>query len=214
MTVTLPPSLPARLYLLAYDPRKQRPVTYRMRYALRAAALADLWLGGQLVDSHGRPKVAGAGSATTVTDPVLAGMLAQIEASKPRLWEHWIRRPDRSIRAAVRDQLAGAGLIHAEPRRVALLFHADRVTIRDPLLVERLHGTVADTLRPGHQPAQLDPRDAALTALAAAGEARTALTRAQARAHRTRLAQLETIAGPAPRALRKAVKHARSSSAG
>ncbi|MEN3356534.1 MAG: hypothetical protein V7637_516 [Mycobacteriales bacterium] len=210
--MALPPSLPARLYLLAYDPRRQRPVTaYRIQYSLRAAALTDLWLTGHLSDAHGRPALTRGTGTGQVTDPVLAGMLRQIEAGKPRLWEHWIRRPDRTIRAETRDQLVAGGWIRVGSHRRLGLFPTERVAIRDPLLRRRLAAVVSEALRPGRSVANLDPRDAALVALAAAGEARAALPRSAVRQHKDRIDQLTEAAGPAAPALRKAIKHARQS---
>jgi hypothetical protein len=202
------------MYLLAYDPRRRRPVTgYRLGYALRAAALTDLWLTGQLTDVDGRPRPAIRATATA-TDPVLAAVLAQVAAGRPQSWQRWIQRTDRGIGPAVRDQLAAGGWIRAERRRILGVFPVDRITIRDPLLAGRLSAAVAEALRPGRLPDRLDRRDAALVALAAAGEARAALPRRQAREHATRLAQLADLAGPAVPALRKAVQHARATSAG
>jgi len=212
--VEFPQSLPARFYLLAYDPAKQRPVTgERIQYSLRAAALTDLWLTGHLTDERGRPTPAPRGTAAPVADPVLAAILGQIEESRPRKWEHWISRSDRGIRAAVRDQLVAGRWIRAEQHRRLGLIRTDRITIRDPLLRKGLTAAVTETLRPGRLVAQLDPRDAALTALAATGKARTALPRGTARQHRARIGQLTEVAGPALPALRKAINSANAAAA-
>jgi hypothetical protein len=209
----VPDSLPARFFLLAYDERRQRPVAYQMHYALRAAALTDLWLRGLVVDLDNRPRVAPGASAASVADPVLAQMLRELATGKAYRWENRIRRTDRAIRAAVRDQLVAAGVIRSESRRRLLFFHADRVTIRDPLLLKRLRAEVAATLRP-HPISDLDRRGAALTALLAAGEVRATLPRAVIREHQARLRDLQKTAGPAAPALHKAIQHARASSSG
>ena len=52
--VTLPESLPARLYLLAYDTEKNRMTAgSQLGLVLRAAALADLYLTERLTDEAG-----------------------------------------------------------------------------------------------------------------------------------------------------------------
>lgn len=67
----LPGSLAQRVYLLAYDPDKGRVGMFtEVGAMLRAAALADLYLNGHLVDERGRAIVNG---RPTVSDPVLAG---------------------------------------------------------------------------------------------------------------------------------------------
>jgi Golgi phosphoprotein 3 (GPP34) len=78
----LPESLPARLYLLAYDRRRQRlTARTQLGYVLRAAALADLELRGNLTDQDGKARVAG---DRVVADPVLDAVLQEIAGSRPR----------------------------------------------------------------------------------------------------------------------------------
>ena len=48
-----PESLPAQLYLLAYDPRRERlTARTQLGYLMRAAALTDLRLGGHIADQE------------------------------------------------------------------------------------------------------------------------------------------------------------------
>jgi hypothetical protein len=210
--VQIPQSLPARLYLLAYNPRRQRPVTaVRLGYALRAAALADLQLTGHLTDDQGRPRSAG---RAPVPDPVLAAVLAEVAGGRPRPWDWWVRHNDRATARSVAAELTRGGWIRVEPYRRFGLIPTDRVTIRDPLLTRRLAGTVVQALRPSQPVSQVDARDAALVALVAAGEAGAVLNRRQRREHADRIAQLTELAGPAAPALRKAIRHARAAASG
>ncbi|MFL6056949.1 MAG: GPP34 family phosphoprotein, partial [Actinoallomurus sp.] len=56
--MSLPRSLPARLYLLAYDLDKERMTSRtQLGLVLRAAALADLYLDRRLADEDGKARV-------------------------------------------------------------------------------------------------------------------------------------------------------------
>jgi hypothetical protein len=199
----LPPGLPARLYLLAYDRKRQRPVTaLRLGYALRAAALADLHLLGHLTDADGKPAAKG----TRPTDPILAEVLAEIAGSPPRRWESWVRRNNTTAAKAVRDQLVAGGWIRVDPRRI----RRDRVIVRDQLLVRRLSELVTRTLRQADSVSTVDRRDATLVALAAAAEASAVLGRRRRREHADRIKRLSAVAGPAVPALRKTISNSRA----
>jgi Golgi phosphoprotein 3 GPP34 len=166
VSVDVPESLPARLYLLAYDTRRQRLVARsQLGHLLRAAALTDLFLSGRLADQAGKPRVVGSGG---VADPVLARVLAQVAESRPRSWDHWITKDTRGIKFAVRDQLAAGQWIRVEPYRVLGLFRASRISLRRPAEVKRLASTVVEVLRPGQPVTRVDPREAAIVALASA----------------------------------------------
>lgn len=202
----LPDSLPARMYLLAYDTRKGR-MTARLElgYILRAAALTDLLQCAVLTDEAGKAR---ARRGAVVGDPVLDLVCQEIAGSStPRSWRHWVGRGDRRMRRVVRDQLATDGWIRVEPRRVLGLVPAPRVTVRDTRAVKRLTGIVSAALR--SPVAQVDPRDAALVALAAAGDLRTALPRPVRRRNRDRIEQLSAHTGPIAKTLRSAVQAAR-----
>jgi hypothetical protein len=207
--MTVPESLPARLYLLAYDSRRER-LTARteLGYLMRAAALTDLRLRGNLADERGKVRVA---SAAGPGDPVLDAVLREVAGDgRARSWTGWVRRGQRRIKAAVRDQLVAGGWIRVEPRRVLGIFPTTRVTMRDPLVIQRLSDVLGSALRGP----EADPRAAALVALAAAGELRTVLPRAKAREYKRRIAELSERAGPAVPALRKVIRQVRASASG
>jgi hypothetical protein len=212
MNVDVPDSLPGRLYLLAYDTERGR-LTCRseLGYIMRAGALADLLLAGHLTDEGGRPR---AGDPAGLTDPLLAEVLGQIAASRPRHWRHWVAKRDRQAVQSVRDRLAADGWIRLERRRVLGIFPATSVTVRDSRAVKRLAGTVSSALRGGRPVSRLDPRDATLAALAAAGEMKPVMPRAVRRANKRRIAELSEVAAPVPRALTKAIQSARAMAAG
>lgn len=207
----LPESLPARLYLLAYDKRRQRlTARTQLGYVLRAAALADLELRGDLADEDGKVRVV---ADRRVDDPVLDAVLQEIAGSRPRTWGHWVRAGQRATKRAVRDQLDAGRWIRVEPRRVLGLFPAATVTLRDPRALSRLTLTAARTLHGGRPAERLDRRDATLVALAAAGEL-PVLSRRQRREQRRRITRLTERSGSAAPALHKVVQLVKGSAAG
>ncbi|QFG26822.1 GPP34 family phosphoprotein [Actinomadura sp. WMMB 499] len=204
--VRIPESLPARMYLLAYDLRKKK-MTKRGRhlgYLLRAAALTELFLDGRLGDDEkARPR-----PGTPGADPY--GLVAQIGgASRPRSWQHWVRKDGKEIAGIVRDELVRDGMIRVRERRVLGLFTVEDVTVRDPRVVKALWGGASSALR-GRPVAHVNSYDAAAIALAAACELSSVLPGADRRRHKRRIEELTARSGPAPRAVRKVLQAERA----
>lgn len=201
--------LTAQVYLLAYNTDKGKlTCNGYLGYILRAAALTELHLLGALADAEGRPRATG----TRVTDPLLAEVLREIAAApKPKKWSWWVHRGQTPMFRAVQQRLADDRVITTERYRILGIFPATRVKIHEHRTVARLRSAVSHTLHGGDP----DPHDAALTALAATGEIRIAISRAQARQHARRLESLVAQAGPALPALRKVIRdHHASTQAG
>ncbi|WP_018657878.1 GOLPH3/VPS74 family protein [Actinomadura flavalba] len=197
--VNVPDSLPARMYLLAHDPRRQRMTAgSRLGYVLRAAALTELFLDGRLLDERKR-----AVPGTPGNDPY--GLLAQIASSRPRTWQHWVRKDSRAMKRRVQSELVDAGLIRVQEHRVLGVFPATRVTVRDPRVVKSLWRGASSALW-GQPVAHVNSLDAAVVALAAAGEITTFLPRSERRRHKRRIADLSARSGPAPKAVRKVIE--------
>ena len=207
-----PDALPARLFLLAYDPERGR-LTARSKLGklLRAAALVDLQLTGNLADDNGRARLT---MAPAPVDPVLAGVLENIRAVGPRKWRHWIDRRPRAIIREVRDDLERAHLIRVEPHRILGLIPADRITLRHPLLRRQILQSATDTLRPSRLVSRVDLRDAAIVVLASTADLRTVITKDQRIRHKDRLAQLGVRVGPIVPALKKALQQSQYSATG
>ncbi|MFC4909867.1 GOLPH3/VPS74 family protein [Actinomadura gamaensis] len=205
--VEIPDTLPQRMFLLAYDTRKQRLALRgeRLGYVLRAAALTELFLDGRLGEERGKPVV-----GTDGPDPY--GVVAQIRASRPRAWQHWVRKDARAMVRTVRDELERGGWIRLRPRRVLLFFPATTIEVRDPRVVKELAGGASAALR-GRPVAHVNSLDAAAVALAAAGEVRTVVPRSESRRKRDRIAELTARSGPAAPGLRKAVRQQRATAA-
>lgn len=202
----LPDTLPGKLYLLAYNPERGRPIGRAdLDLLLRAAALTDLLQRGLVRDVDGRPSATG--RAPHGLNPVLADLLDRIAETKPHPWGWWIRLRGRPVRS-VRDDLAAAGWIRVEEHRILGLFPTARITERDPRVRKALAATVSSALT---APAsRIEPADAALVALADAAHLRTVLTRHQRRDHRERLTLLADQTAPIPHALRNAIRSRRA----
>lgn len=204
--VDVPESLPARLFLLAYDMDKKR-MTGRgeLGYVLRAAALTELYLDGRLAGEK-RP-----GPDTPGPDPY--GIVKQISESRPRRWQHWVGKGQKAMFKAVRAELEAEGWIRVEHHRVLGLFPAYRVTVRDTRVVKDLWGRASSALR-GKPVAHVNSYDAATVALAAAAKLKTVVSRADRRRHKGRIADLTARSGPAVPALRKALDAHHAQAAG
>ncbi|MBD0690472.1 GOLPH3/VPS74 family protein [Streptomyces sp. CBMA123] len=201
----LPVNLPEKLYLLAYEPRRGRTTQHSsLNLLLQAGALTELLRRGLLYE-EGRKAVARVrtGAAEDGLDPYSARLLGQIRAGRPHSWSSWVGRAkstgrDQPIRW-VRDGLADSGLVTLRPHRVAGLFPVTLVTLDDPGVREALAASVTGALK--GPLSRVDPADAALTALVAAGKLRSVLSSRQRREHRGRIGKLAPAAGPVPRAL-------------
>jgi len=194
--MTLPESLPARLYLLAYDTEKNRITAQsRLGLVLRAAALADLYLAGRVTDENG--KVRATGDRRPVGDPLLDEVLQQLAEHRPRSWQGWIAHGHPAVRT-VRTQLEVGRCIRVEHRMIL----PDRVELLDRSAVQRYADELRAELR---RPAsRTEPRTAAVLALAARGEIATVISRSERREHRQYLDELAVCTGPIADALRKA----------
>ncbi|GGK01799.1 hypothetical protein GCM10010123_34630 [Pilimelia anulata] len=206
--MAVPDSLPQRMFLLAYDPDKGRiRAGGNTGAVLRAAALADLYLSGHLADERGR--VAVVGVRRPCPDPVLAAVLDEVAGARPRKWHTWVGRRQRAAVGAVRQQLGDGGWVRLEPHRILGLFPTVRVTVRDPRvrkeLVSRVTGALSSPV------GRVEPADAALVALVAAGDLHGVLDRRTKRAHKQRIRELTERSGPAGPALRKSIRDAAAS---
>jgi hypothetical protein len=203
--MTIPESLPARMYLLAYDTDKNRLTSRsQLGLVLRAAALTDLYLSERLADENGKPRATG-GRATG--DPLLDDVVQQIADHRPKAWYRWVGRKEHGTVRAVREQLEAER--HIKVNRRTLL--PDRIELRDRRAVKQYADSVRAALR---QPAaRAEPRTAAVLALAARGEVKTVISRRERHEQRQRLDELAVYTGPVADALRKALRNKRAAAA-
>ena len=196
-------TLPAQLYLLAYDPGRQRlSCRSQLGYVLRAAVLAELQLRGLLTDRGGKP-VATSGTAAAGLDPLHQRVLAELAHSKPRRWTHWVNKNATTTRRAVEDALASDGTVRITRGRRLGLLPVSRISLTDPRVRTEVEAVLRETVRGCRPAARVAPRAAALVALAAAGDLRIVLPRSMRRAHKERIKDLSTLAGAPVAALRQ-----------
>ncbi|MEO3801217.1 GPP34 family phosphoprotein [Nonomuraea sp. B1E8] len=205
-------SLPRSAFLLAFDLRKERLANRgELGYLLRAAALAELLVAGNLTDDAG---MARAVIAPVDPGPLQAAVWEQISNSPPRSWRQWIRKDRADAFRLVRDELEAARLIRVERRRV-LLFPVERITPRRPYLSRKLAERVSRAALGGRPVGRLDQDVRILAALAAAARLKIMPPEREPRHHgRRRIEQLSEPVEPVATALRKAVQAAQASSEG
>ncbi|MBL1100931.1 GOLPH3/VPS74 family protein [Streptomyces coffeae] len=200
-------SLAAALHLLAFDPGTGKPVGAHTALLVRAAALTELAQRGLLTDSDGRPcPVADAMTG----DSALDGLLELIGESRPRTWATWVEYQPRLTEHAVRDQLVAHGYLRAEVRRVLGLFPLKQYRLERTDLVAGMREDAVRVLH-GDQPvSEVSERDAALVALAAAGELRTVVTLKDAKLHKKRITELGERSGGMGPVLEKVIAQVRA----
>ncbi|MDJ1136139.1 GOLPH3/VPS74 family protein [Streptomyces iconiensis] len=192
-------SLPAQLFLLACDPEKEK-VTGRdsLGYVVRAAALAELEIQDCLRDDGGKARARDRRTGDAFLDGVLRGIAAQ---PRPRRWKTLVAKERRQTLDALESALESAGLISVERRTL----RPRRVRARDRELPQRLRAQAAGILCGDVPVSQVEPRQAALTAMAALGKLSPLVTWRDRHQHRHRLKELTAAAGPAGPALKKAL---------
>ncbi|HEU0239419.1 MAG TPA: GPP34 family phosphoprotein [Micromonosporaceae bacterium] len=201
--MTLPDTLPGLAYLATYDRGRGRTVGQWSGQLLGAAAVADLYLDGYVVDDDGRVRrVAG---RATPTNPVLADVWQRIGSSRPRRWQHWASQ--RGLRSEVRDDLAFRWIRVDRPGG---FLRRERTSLRDPLSATRVAELVRSTLRSGTPVARLPERDNMLVALLAVAEVGTVLPRRTRRDNARRLKEMIARGGPPVDGLRRAISQAKS----
>ncbi|ONH30604.1 GOLPH3/VPS74 family protein [Pseudofrankia asymbiotica] len=219
----LPDSLPAQLYLLTYNPEKERMdgcvASGYLGPALRAAALLELRRRGRILDeagkvvpgpgarAGGRTGAPGGAGATALDDPILTRVLEQVGTSgRQRSWKHWIGKDNRRTTRCARDYLEAGRWVRVDRTRVIGIFPRTVVTVRDPRTTRALINDVRRALRGPTPVDRLDGRDRQLAALGALAEIRVLATGRERRAHKARIGELTASIAPAGHALRKVVQ--------
>lgn len=210
---TTPDSLPARLYLLAFDQRRDRlrpglgSVFGRL---LRGGALVDLNVRGLLgVDPSQDRKVRATGTRRT-GDPLLDTVLREVAETPGRGWSALVRRDNRWTRRAVRDQLAADRRIAAEPDRVLGLLPITRVRLLDRAGAQALRAQVRGVVLGDVEVARIPLPEAALAALVVVGELRPAISGREAWGRRGRVRELTNLAQDAVPALKPVIRQIRA----
>ncbi|MEU9171034.1 GPP34 family phosphoprotein [Streptomyces sp. NPDC048420] len=204
-----PLSLPAHLYLLAWDISKAEVVgADEVPRLVRAGALVELARLGLLVDEDGIATPADLDAYPG--DPVLDGLLELVHESRPHRWRAWVTLRNRFTLDAVREQLAAGGYLRPRKKRALGLFPTVDYDLERPAAVEALQEEARQVLRGPMPVVELSERDAALIALAAAAGLRTLWTREEAARYEKRVEELVERGDTAAPALRKVVDGVRA----
>ncbi|MGX4688574.1 GOLPH3/VPS74 family protein [Streptomyces sp. JNUCC 63] len=202
-------SLPARLYLLAWDTgRLKLTGAGELHHLVRAGALTELAQRGLLVDDDGITTPVDLDARTG--DPVLDGLLDLVRESRPRRWKTWVTLRARLTLVAVREQLAAEGYLRAERRRVLGVFPSVDHVLERVAVVDALREEARRVLEGSLPAARISERDAAVVALAAAAGLRTLVSATDRRRHRQRIEELTERSGAAAPALRRVVREVRT----
>ncbi|MGW5125883.1 GOLPH3/VPS74 family protein [Streptomyces sp. NPDC004069] len=198
-------SLPARLYLLAWDTERLKITgTAQLHHLVQAGALTELAQRGLLVDDDGVAAPAGLDAETG--DPVLDGLLELVRESRPRRWKTWVTLHARTTLDAVRGQLAAEGVLRAERRRVLGVLPSVSYTLERVAVVDAVREEARRALEGPLPAAEVSERDAAVVALAAAADLRIVVPAKERRRHKQRVEELTERSGAAAPALRKVVR--------
>ncbi|KAA0940064.1 MULTISPECIES: GOLPH3/VPS74 family protein [Streptomyces] len=208
-----PLSLPARLYLLAWDTTKGKVTgASQVPNLVRAGALTELAQRGLLADADGVAMPTDPDGRTG--DPVLDGLLELVEESLPHKWKTWVSLRARITLDAVEAQLAADGYLRAEKTRVLGVFPSVDYEIDRVAVVDRLREEARLVLEGPVPVDEVSPRDAALVALAAAAEVRTLVPDKDLRPYEARLAALAERGGTTIPMLKQAIQEVLSAVAG
>ncbi len=159
------------MYLLAHDDAAEGPYNRsRTELLVRAAALVDLALRGRLGEDGGTVTVSG---TEPTGDPVLDDVLR--DAAAAHGWKHLVRRHRKRTLREVEDRLATAGLLTVQAPRTR--FGTRRLTVTDRAVPTALRTRVSAALHGDGPVRDIPAADAALLALAAAGDLRPVVSR-------------------------------------
>lgn len=207
-------SLPARLYLLAWDTTRTGITgESHLPRLVRAGALVELARRGLLTDDDGIATPVDPDARTS--DPVLDGLLELVEESRPRTWQTWVTLRARVTLDAVRARLAADGCLRVVKRRALGVFPTVEHELDRVSLVHALHEEARRILEGPVPVAEVPRDDAAMVALAASAGLATLLTggdpdRRNPDRHKERIEALSERAGTAAPALPKVLRELRA----
>ncbi|GAB2849294.1 GPP34 family phosphoprotein [Streptomyces deserti] len=202
-------SLPARLYLLAWDTEKLEVTrAAHLHHLVRAGALTELAQRGLLVDEDGIATPVDLDSRTG--DAGLDGLLDLVRESRPHRWRSWVTLRAQVTLDVVREQLVAEGYLRAEKRRVLGVFPSVEHVLERVGVVAALREEARLVLAGPLPVEDVSERDATVVALAAAADLRTLLCVKDRAAHKERLAELADHSGAATPVLRQVLREVRT----
>ncbi|WP_031464899.1 GOLPH3/VPS74 family protein [Sciscionella sediminilitoris] len=203
------PTLPQRLYLLCFDPGRNKLDTASVLVRgslLRAAAVAELRMRGLLSDRDGR--AVRETSATRPSDPFLAGVLDHVSPHKPCRWFTLLERDWYKAEKTVREQLEANGpVIGNRVRRLGIL-PGKEFSLADPGQVSALRENTRNTVLRHGDPAVSPVEMAVLAVFSADGDVRSVFTTKERREHKQAIKALRARVEDELPGLRKALGYA------
>lgn len=133
-----------RLYLLCARPDGLISEYDELGALVRAGILAELYLTRAVVDREGRAYIE---SGPPHPGALEQQLIAQISASEPRTWEHWISKDPRPTACLARDQLVYEGALAREQRRALGFVPYARCRATDLQWTAQLRASVEAILR-------------------------------------------------------------------
>ena len=198
-----PEGVPYRLHLLAYDLDKEDLYDRtRTAFLMRAAVLTELALQGKLGEVEGTVKVA---TPDMTGDQALDETLLQVGADR-RTWKSWVRCDYKETLEAAERQLVAQGLITLHAKKVLGVITKTQVEVTNTVLEKELQRQARDTLHGVLAADQVDPADAVLAALAAAGSVRSVVSRKDRHTYKGQVEALTVRVGEIAPGLEKAVR--------
>ncbi|WP_026197468.1 GOLPH3/VPS74 family protein [Sciscionella marina] len=202
-------TLPQRLYLLCFDPGRNKLDTASVLVRgslLRAAAVAELRTRGLLGDRDG--KAVRETSAAQPSDPFLAGVLDHVSPHKPCRWFTLLERDWYKAEKIVREQLEAKRLVAGNRVRRLGILPGREVGLADPGQVTTLRENTRNTVLLGGDPAAAPVDAAVLAVFATDGDVRSVFTTQERREHKQAIKALGARVEDALPGLRKALGYA------
>jgi hypothetical protein len=131
-----------RLYLLCARPDGLIAEYDELGALVRAGVLAELYLAGEIADRKGRASIA---CRQAHPGALEQQVIAQVSASRPRTWEHWIGYDPGPTARLARDQLVHEGNVTTERHLGMVPYTGYRAS--DLQLTAQLRAAVEATLR-------------------------------------------------------------------
>ncbi|MEV1080956.1 GPP34 family phosphoprotein [Streptomyces sp. NPDC050211] len=202
-------SLPARLYLLAWDTTTNEVTgAAHLHHVVRAGALTELAQRGLLIDADAIATPVDMDSLTG--DAVLDGLLELVRESRPHRWRTWVTLHARVTLDAVQAKLAADGYLRVTKKRILGVFPTVEYGVDCTAIVEALREEARQILEGPLPVTEIADRDAAVVTLAAAGRMRTLVPPKELGRHEERVAALTERSGAAAPGLRSVIREVRA----
>ncbi|NGO47584.1 GOLPH3/VPS74 family protein [Streptomyces ureilyticus] len=199
-------TLPQSLYLLCYTVDKGKFELTNLQgrgQLLRAAALSELTLAGQLKAEGGKVVRL---PAEPPGDPFLAEVWRDVPEEKPKRWLQFVHNKAHTAEQPIREQLAETGAVMIRHEKWLRMLAVDRVTVNDPQQVHALQERVRDAVLLARDPAEIPVEELTMAVFAVEVEVTSVFTGKERREHEQALKALAAHYDGLVPGLRKALR--------